>query len=50
LRQCPQRRCEEAHTAQEPHAKTATKRDKTSGEFMAVKKSPVKYKGVRKEK
>jgi len=30
--------------------KTAwTKRDKTSGEFMAVKKSPKKFKGVRKE-
>ena len=27
-----------------------TKRDKTSGEFMAVKKSPRKFKGVRKEK
>jgi hypothetical protein len=31
--------------------KTAwTKRDKTDGEFMAVKKSPKKFKGVRKEK
>ena len=30
--------------------KTAwTKRDKTSGEFMAVKKSAKKFKGVRKE-
>jgi hypothetical protein len=26
------------------------KRDKTSGEFMAVKKSTKKFKGVRKEK
>ena len=33
-----------------PLTKTATKRDKTSGEFMSVKKSPMKYKGVRKEK
>ena len=33
-----------------PLTKTATKRDKASGEFMAVKKSAVKYKGVRKEK
>jgi hypothetical protein len=31
--------------------KTAwTKRDKTSGEFMAVKKSKKKFKGVRHEK
>jgi hypothetical protein len=31
--------------------KTAwTKRDKTSGEFMAVKKSAKKFKGVRREK
>ena len=30
--------------------KTAwTKRDKTSGEFMAVKKSKKKFKGVRRE-
>lgn len=27
-----------------------TKRDKTSGEFMAVKKSATKFKGVRREK
>jgi hypothetical protein len=27
-----------------------TKRDKTSGEFMAVKKSAKKFKGVRKER
>jgi hypothetical protein len=27
-----------------------TKRDKTSGEFMAVKKSAKKFKGVRGEK
>ena len=27
-----------------------TKRDKTSGEFMAVKKSVRKFKGVRREK
>jgi hypothetical protein len=27
-----------------------TKRDKTSGEFMAVKKSKKKFKGVRREK
>jgi hypothetical protein len=30
--------------------KTWTKRDKTSGEFMAVKKSAKKFKGVRREK
>ncbi|MET4296771.1 hypothetical protein ABIB06_003711 [Bradyrhizobium sp. LB8.2] len=30
--------------------KSATKRNKTSGEFMAVKKSAKKFKGVRKEK
>jgi hypothetical protein len=31
--------------------KTAwTKRDKTDGKFMAVKKSPKKFKGVRREK
>jgi hypothetical protein len=31
--------------------KTAwTKRDKTSGEFMSVKKSKKKFKGVRREK
>jgi hypothetical protein len=31
--------------------KTAwTKRDKTSGEFVAVKKSKKKFKGVRREK
>jgi hypothetical protein len=31
--------------------KTAwTKRDKTDGTFMAVKKSPKKFKGVRREK
>jgi len=27
-----------------------TKRDKTDGKFMAVKKSPRKFKGVRREK
>jgi hypothetical protein len=27
-----------------------TKRDRTSGEFMAVKKSAKKFKGVRREK
>jgi hypothetical protein len=27
-----------------------TKRDKTSGEFLAVKKSAKKFKGVRREK
>ena len=27
-----------------------TKRDKTSGEFMAVKKSAKKFKGVKREK
>jgi len=30
--------------------KTSTKRNKSSGEFMAVKKSAKKFKGVRKEK
>lgn len=33
-----------------PLTKTSTKRNKKGGQFMAVKKSPVKYKGVRKEK
>ncbi|WP_192816603.1 hypothetical protein [Bradyrhizobium diazoefficiens] len=33
-----------------PLTMTSTKRNKSSGEFMAVKKSAVKYKGVRKEK
>ena len=33
-----------------PLTKTATKRSKTTGEFMAVKKSAKKYKRVRKEK
>jgi hypothetical protein len=33
-----------------PLTKTATKRDETSGEFVAVKKSQTKFKGVRKEK
>lgn len=32
-----------------PLTKTSTKRNKTDGQFMAVKKSAVKYKGVRKE-
>ena len=30
--------------------KTSTKRNKTGGQFMAVKKSAEKFKGVRKEK
>jgi hypothetical protein len=29
--------------------KTSTKRNKTDGEFMAVKKSAKKFKGVRRE-
>ena len=33
-----------------PLTKTSTKRDKTTGEFMAVKKSAKKFKGVRREK
>ncbi|MCP3401905.1 MULTISPECIES: hypothetical protein [unclassified Bradyrhizobium] len=33
-----------------PLAKTSTKRKKTSGEFMAVKKTAKKFKGVWKEK
>ncbi|WP_445217000.1 hypothetical protein ACKWRH_33480 [Bradyrhizobium sp. Pa8] len=32
-----------------PLTKTSTKRNKTSGEFMAVKKTAKKFKGVRKE-
>jgi hypothetical protein len=31
-------------------AEAWTKRDKNSGEFMAVKKTPKKFKGVRREK
>ena len=33
-----------------PLTKTSTKRSKKSGEFMAVKKTAKKFKGVRKEK
>lgn len=33
-----------------PLTRTATKRNKKDGEFMAGKKSPKKFKGVRKEK
>lgn len=33
-----------------PLTRTETKRNKKDGEFMAVKKSPKKFKGVRKEK
>ena len=33
-----------------PLTKTSTKRNKTGGQFMAVKKSAKKFKGVRKEK
>ncbi|MCK1283900.1 hypothetical protein IVB41_08105 [Bradyrhizobium sp. 44] len=33
-----------------PLTKTSTKRNKTSGEFMAVKKSAKKFKGIRKER
>ena len=30
--------------------KTSTKRNKKGGQFMAVKKSPTKFEGVRREK
>jgi hypothetical protein len=33
-----------------PLTKTTTKRDKKDGEFMAVKKTAKKFKGVRREK
>jgi hypothetical protein len=33
-----------------PLTKTPTKRNKTGGQFMAVKKSAKEFKGVRKEK
>ena len=33
-----------------PLTKTSTKRSKQGGRFMAVKKSPKKFKGVRREK
>lgn len=33
-----------------PLTKTATKRNKIDGKFMAVKKTAKKFKGVRKEK
>ena len=33
-----------------PLTRTSTKRNKTGGQFMAVKKSAKKFKGVRKEK
>lgn len=33
-----------------PLTKTSTKRNKEGGQFMAVKKSATKFKGVRREK
>jgi hypothetical protein len=33
-----------------PLTKTSTKRNKSAGRFMAVKKSAKKFKGVRREK
>ena len=33
-----------------PLTKASTKRNKKGGRFMAVKKSPKKFKGVRREK
>ena len=33
-----------------PLTKTSSKRNKEGGQFMAVKKSPKKFKGVRREK
>ncbi|MBR1003675.1 hypothetical protein ABIF65_005668 [Bradyrhizobium japonicum] len=33
-----------------PLTKTSTKRNRKGGQFIAVKKSAVKYKGIRKEK
>ena len=33
-----------------PLTKTSTKRNKAGGQFMAVKKSAKKFKGVRREK
>ena len=33
-----------------PLTKTSTKRDKKGGQFMAVKKSAKKFKGIRREK
>ena len=33
-----------------PLTKTLTKRNKNGGQFMAVKKTAVKFKGVRREK
>ena len=33
-----------------PLTKTSTKRDKKDGQFLAVKKTAKKFKGVRKEK
>ena len=33
-----------------PLTKTSTKRNKKDGEFMAVKKTSKKYKGVRRER
>ena len=34
----------------DPLTKTSSKRNKEGGQFMAVKKSPKKFKGVRREK
>ncbi|MBR1034622.1 hypothetical protein [Bradyrhizobium liaoningense] len=33
-----------------PLTKTSTKRNRKGGQFIAIKKSAVKYKGIRKEK
>ena len=39
-----------APSLQNPLTKTTTKRNKKGGEFMAVKKTAKKFKGVRREK
>jgi hypothetical protein len=48
--QRPQGRGEEATQLKNPLTKTATKRNKDGGRFMAVKKTARKFKGVRREK
>jgi hypothetical protein len=49
-RQCPQGRGEEATQLKNRLTKTSTKRNKVGGQFMAVKKSAKKFRGVRREK
>jgi hypothetical protein len=49
-RQRTQRRSEERTQLKNPLTTTSTKRNKKGGQFMAVKKTAKKFKGVRREK